>query len=1000
VQVLDARRLFALHAVCAVAIAAAAAAAARPATGAARAHAGYSAAAQIDPAAGALGEMPLPGGLRGALAAAGDRAAADRSQFLLDFIRRSYDTPIRTKSDPREPLLRALVARLANPETAAPVGSPETLPLPLPAAVWIDVVFGGRATYENLAAQIVQSRSASLLYYGLLSLDDATRAWLATQPDLIADLSERHPAAFAAVAPGLRVVNDGLRVPGGDIAEPAWQALVGRRPAERVEFLRALMAPGDGRLAYFFGAMALLTPAQIRFALKLDAPDAADRVGALRQMYDTLQTLGPGWNIEERAFWRPGLDPVLLAAELRVDDVGRPIVPGTRRFWSAVFGDESHLDPDQARALAAGDPVDLAWLSEQIFKGPSVVHRRRYQAVMFASRSVARVTPDDAGDAFEAVRAVGGYPALVGVLERAGVTEVAVFARAARHAAQLSAIDETGRAVRALAQFQGALAVLTRGAVRGSVPAGALSSGVLSLAAIELGPRGDYDGRVVRWLAEWMDKYHRNPSTNPAPAAGPQSAGEDISPLYANAPGPLDAHVLRMLSGPPVSTPRMVDWEGTRYRLDLTWTEARRLERRLGEHSRPYLSSAQALVTMADALADAGLTLETLRREARVFEQVAQAMEWDESRTSTDVPDRYREVASVLGPGGHTNVRRASRLAPALRLLADELLARGLMELTYAVAMGQPERASISAWQAARRHDFGLRMENFGRAGAWQFPGAGADSLSGRGWRVVGSLLGLDVKLAELSLVRLSSKLPSNRPMLQDVNRRVVIEAVALVEAGSLTEADRETLVAAMRRGRARLAAIRTPAEALALVDEIRLGPARRTLLPWVIAHEPGRVAAFLSPSELLWVGLGTARVKAGLDSWGAPGEPRLGCLCLRLIHPQALDTLAGRWSFGMLASAFPDLNLRLAELLTELNMPAALLGPVLTSATLDFIDTAVSRDQDDRRGLVEFVQALGVARVEQYLALLTTDGPLVPIADGAGTPASGTGGTPSGAER
>ncbi len=193
---------------------------------------------------------------------------------------------------------------------------------------------------------------------------------------------------------------------------------------------------------------------------------------------------------------------------------------------------------------------------------------------------------------------------------------------------------------------------------------------------------------------------------------------------------------------------------------------------------------------------------------------------------------------------------------------------------------------------------------------------------------------------------------------------------------------------------------MRTPAEALALADEIRLGPARRTLLPWVIAHEPERAAAFLSPSELLWVGIGTTRVEPALDSWGAPGEPRIGCLCLRLTHPQAVDNLAGRWSFGMLASAFPDLNLRLAELLTELNMPAALLGPVLTSATLDFVDTAVSRDQDDRRGLVEFVQALGVARVEQYLALLTTDGPLVPIADGAGTLASGAGGPKSGAAR
>ena len=62
--------------------------------------------------------------------------------------------------------------------------------------------------------------------------------------------------------------------------------------------------------------------------------------------------------------------------------------------------------------------------------------------------------------------------------------------------------------------------------------------------------------------------------------------------------------------------------------------------------------------------------------------------------------------------------------------------------------------------------------------------------------------------------------------------------------------------------------------------------------------------------------------------------------------------------------------------------MPAVLLGPVLTAATLDFVNSATSRDPDDRRGLVEFVQSLKSDRVELYLALLTTDGPLVPLGD------------------
>jgi hypothetical protein len=87
-----------------------------------------------------------------------------------------------------------------------------------------------------------------------------------------------------------------------------------------------------------------------------------------------------------------------------------------------------------------------------------------------------------------------------------------------------------------------------------------------------------------------------------------------------------------------------------------------------------------------------------------------------------------------------------------------------------------------------------------------------------------------------------------------------------------------------------------------------------------------------------------------------------------------------------MSASAFPDLNLRLAEILADLRMPAALVAPILTSATLDLVNSAISRDPYDRRGLVAFVQALRTERVEQYLALLTTDGPLVPVEEVAVT--------------
>jgi hypothetical protein len=309
-------------------------------------------------------------------------------------------------------------------------------------------------------------------------------------------------------------------------------------------------------------------------------------------------------------------------------------------------------------------------------------------------------------------------------------------------------------------------------------------------------------------------------------------------------------------------------------------------------------------------------------------------------------------------------------------MLADDMLGRGLMELAYASALGQRQAVSISASEAADRHDFGLKP-GAPRTAPWRVPRAGADGL--RRWGVRGALLGLDVSLSDFLVLRLSSKPPARRPSLGDADRRSFIDAVALVQPAFLTEKDRDTILSAMRSGRARLNAAADPGEAARIADEAGLSPARRALLAWVVAHDRQRLGVFLSPSELLWLGLGNGPAGA-LHAWGAPASSRVGCLCLQMVARRPWEGFAGRENRGMTASAFPDLNLRLAELLADLRMPAALLGPVLGAATIDFVDSVISRDPDDRRGMVEFVQALRTDRVEQYLALLTTDGPLVPL--------------------
>lgn len=945
---------------------------------------------------GTLSEVAVPGGIRAALSAVDDRATADRSQFLLEMIRRFHDEPV-TKGTGHPPALLSLLAQLDRASESTVAGAArETVPLPLSPEIWTRVVFENRVTPDRLVSAILGSRSASHLYWALLSLDDSTRAWLAERPDLLAHLASEHAASFLVAAPGLRLRNGRMDLPGGAAAEPAWRELVGPRADEPEKFIRSIVGRKEPDLSYFLSAMAHLEAAQLSLALRLDSPDENAPIEAMRRLHGVFERLMGNWNVVDRPFWRPALDPAFLLNHLEVDGNGRPLVPMERSFWTGVFADSDQKVPKRRKAggsAEGNDLVDFAWVCERIFSGPPIVHRRGYNMALFASRHIGAITPETEQDAIEAVRAVGRFPALTMVLERAGITDAAVFARAARRAARLTAIDDDASAVRALAQFQGALAIITRAAARGSLTPDALSSLVSSLSAVDVNGQGDYEGRLVRWIGDHLvppiGSASNGGSNGPRPVTADQ---EDRASAVERA-------LVLLLAGSFGKDPRYVDWEGTRYRLDLATAEATRISRLLGDEWPPSLSPALALVDLADALVQRRGSVEVLRATAEALTTIGDAAGLDEGNGTDPAPDsalnqdalrRYREIAGKLQDGKPSGSEIVSRVGPALRLLADDLAVRGLMELAYAVALGEPGIMLLPVTEIAGRHDFGrARRSAFRDDTAWQLP----VTLSiDRGWHVTGSLLGLDVRLAQFSLRRVSSRPPARRPSINDIDRRVFVEAVSLAESAGLGEKVREALVTTLRRGRETLATLRTPADAARAANAIRLGPARRALLTWIVTHDPARLGTFLSLTELLWLGQEQSGPIASFDAWGAPGEPRLGCLCLRFPDKRTWDVVEGRQDSGASASGFPDLNLRLAELLADLHMPPGLLAPVLASATVDFVENATSRYPDDRRGLLEFVQALDRERVEQYLALLTTGGPLVPlgesaVAQGVGTP-------------
>jgi hypothetical protein len=967
-----------------------------------------------------ISEIPIPGGLAAARQAVGDRAASDRALFLVELIERFYNAPIEG-ADKRPPEIRALLEHLKQSASQSPSStSPDTVPLPLTSNWWIDIVFRKQARPETLVASILESPDAAMLYWGLLALDAPTREWLADRHDVIQALLHGGAPRFVVVAPYFRVEGSQVRVPGGDPARAAWKAVVGVDPANPEAFLRALVTDGEGRRANVFRSLSPLSAGQLSLALRLRDPDRAASLDALQRLYDLFARTGGNWSIPARPFFRQPIDPSSLIAEIHVDDAGRAALPGNERFWSAVFdgragsSDQPAKDAKSAGAQSrdsagrkdakADAPLDLVWLLDQVFVGDLTRTRVRTDQVLFAARVFGGQHPGSTGDVSVAVAGVGRYPALVRALERLHVTDPGVYRQAVERASTLDDISDRSARTWSIAQYQSVLALLVRAAARGAVAWADAPALISSLSAVETSDGGEYDGRLARWIDERLrsrergsasveragtgglraDEYADSPdqgarssNTGGGPSAGAEASGTRRGSDVAD-------DLLRLVAGPAVQPAAEIVWEDTRYRVDPAAAELARLERVRGDQPTPFLQSAWTLFAIADRIDQPASSTE-LTHEAAAFDAVVHDMGWDDASGAPVYSSlRYEEIARMLHARSGKRGRAASTdLVSRLRVLGDQLTARGLMELAYAAALGDPAANPITAEDAANRHQFG---ETRGvPSAAWRLPQLPADA--GGAWRLEGSVLDLDVALAERWLTRVSLKPPREPPSLQRTDREAIVEATVILEPASLSDASRDTIAAAVRAGRARIAAV-TSADLDALADRVPLDPVRRSLLPWVFVHVPDRLVPFFSTADLLAIGLQARDVR--LDSWGASAWPLSGCPCLRLPDRRPRHVFTGHPDSGRLASTFPDLSLRLAEMLADLKMPAALLPGVLAAATSDLVDRAPCRYADDLRGLVEHVQSLSSDDLEQYLALLTTGGPLVLVREGDGA-ASGS---------
>jgi hypothetical protein len=871
--------------------------------------------------------VPLAGGAAALAEATGLRRSPGPARILLEVTRVIHDAP------PGDaPGVDARRLRVLTYLAAPAAGTAEDVPLPLTPEIW-RTILGRPVPDGRLTLEILADRSAALLYNGLYAVDDETLGWFAAHPQTLMAIYRDHAAIFAAFGRSVRISNGRVQPPGGSAYDLTWERLVGEPLARPDEFLPRLLSRGRGRMAFFYDAMAHLDAPRLRFALS-GRPD---------DLYEAFSRPEEEWRPMRRPFNRTAVDGALLFSAIHVDEKGRLLGPPWSELWEDVFSrgcggrGRGTTRSDRASGIAKSPPIDAAWLASRVVAPGVGRARERLRLLLFAQR-VFPAPPDKAAeDVRDALCGVARAPALMLSLERMGVRDPELFARAAAVAEQSPGQPHDSDRRPRLVAIQSAIALLTLARQNRAIAAD--QAATLTSSAIEAaGAAVKSDaGPVIDWVEKTLvPAFVKTTGLSP-----------DREPIerivLAAAAGVRSDAVL-----PPV------DWEGMSYRVDPSAA-------RLGDAERVRTRQRSASLDVALAA----------HRVAR-----GRALAADRSALAA------LKGASANGPepdGSDDGVSLDEVVANPTRGNSEVLVADTLASMVYALSVGSSSSAAARAANVARRHELRSAASGVGPTAAdtaWEIPG---EEFGPGGWMVRGSLIGLDVGLSRLALRRqLDTGLPPP-PEVSDNDRRTLAETVRLLTWGELADADRNELAAALARGRERARTLLEQPNGMAtLGSEAAMDEIRRQALAWIASRD--RAAAF----EELWLSelarVGKPGIPADrLDAWGTAALPLEGGLAVR--YPASGDAclLAGRPAIGMMAMTVPDIALRVVEVLTELKLPAALLPDVMAYATQLVIDDATTMHADDRDALAIAARRLPTDRMIDVVAALTASGPLVP---------------------
>jgi hypothetical protein len=838
------------------------------------------------------------------------------------------------------------------------------LPLPLP-GLWKTLL--PQTDEPALLRAIVGDRSTWLLYAGVMALDDDTLRFIATKPQLVHELRDEVGPAFAAFGRSLRIHDLRVDTPGGAAAVPVWEALTGSTMSSPDRFARDLLGNDDGRLAWFYDTVDHLDGPHQAFVLGAHMQGRA-RIDFVRAVYHWFAHVEPTWKITQRPFFRGKDDPAVVLASVDVHDDGSLGPP----WWPALFAQASDSsawlrEPDGVFRNLQELPADAAWALQWIFERPDEA-RDRFRVLRFAQRRFATVPRADAPRLLLALTVCREMPALALSLERMGVLDVGVYADIGRAARTLTSKADLKTRGYALAEWQGALALVEQIQRRHHLPPDRITPLLQSLVKSLPNASAHPDSAVPIWLFDTL-----------LPAFQVEERAQE---------GTLELTALDAFARKSDARLLTVSWEGQSYVLDVPGITIRDVAAIRASTPGPTLDTIAGLLSVRRRL-ELGLTpadaKDIASRLGPLVTQITLSPTFD-GRIPPEIADLRDTAASLVKINDVKNARAVNRLLPTVVSALDYTTSLVLPALVYALAVAPTSQPpAIYAGQSIR-HRFDVSRDNVRTSGvakasakppfliAWRPPVSLLHE--GGGAVVEGSLLLVDYALAESQVRTLVANEPTSSPTVFDEETASLVQTIVAYADAPLSKADTAGVVESIARGRALVDSWRqTPLDRSAIRTSLRAAGVDAThinIFEWEVEREqPGALDA-LTLSDLTRLG-----AEHGSPGFGFFGFPLDGCACFERPPSIPQQELSAR--VGLAGASFTDLPVRLLEHLASLGVSGELMPVLLTGAMRDMQGHAQPFLPFDQEAYTAWTRRLQQDRVEEYLLGLVAAKLLVP---------------------